>query len=79
MRESWQDHPNFQIVTNDFMSTFEQKKAVLVAIITQYVDVTGYQLQRKANLQSNEILMYLRRKQKLRERRKEKFERKSSG
>jgi len=61
------------------MSTFEQKKAVLVAIITQYVDVTGYQLQRKANLQSNEILMYLRRKQKLRERRKEKVERKSSG
>jgi len=79
LRESWQDHPNFQIVTNDFMSTFEQKKAVLVAIITQYVDVTGYQLQRKANLQSNEILMYLRRKQKLRERRKEKVERKSSG
>lgn len=79
MRESWQDHPNFQIVTNDFMSTFEQKKAVLVAIITQYVDVTGYQLQRKASLQSNEILMYLRRKQKLRERRKEKVERKSSG
>lgn len=79
MRESWQDHPNFQIVTNDFMSTFEQKKAVLVAIITQYVDVTGYQLQRKANLQSNEILMYLRRKQKLRERRKEKVERKNSG
>jgi len=61
------------------MSTFEQKKAVLVAIITQYVDVTGYQLQRKASLQSNEILMYLRRKQKLRERRKEKVERKSSG
>lgn len=61
------------------MSTFEQKKAVLVAIITQYVDVTGYQLQRKANLQSNEILMYLRRKQKLRERRKEKVERKNSG
>jgi hypothetical protein len=79
LRESWQDHPNFQIVTNDFMSTFEQKKAVLVAIITQYVDVTGYQLQRKGSLQSNEILMYLRRKQKLRERRKEKVERKSSG
>jgi hypothetical protein len=61
------------------MVTFDQKRTVLVAIILQYVDFTGYQLKGKASTDSNEMLMYLRRKQKLRERRKEKVERKNSG
>ena len=67
------------MVKNDFMSTFDQKKAVLVTIITSLDDVTGYQLPHKTSLQGNEFVMYLRRKQKLRERRIEKNERKNSG
>jgi hypothetical protein len=61
------------VVSNEFTTTFDQKKAVLVAIISQYMNHSGYQLQRKASLQVNEIELYLRRKEKLQQKRKMKI------
>jgi hypothetical protein len=61
------------MVSNEFMTTFDQKKAVLVALISQYMNISGYQLQRKNTLKVNEIELYLRRKEKLQQKRKMKI------
>lgn len=61
------------------MTSFDQKKAVLVAIISQQMHLHGYQLVRKNTLQPTEMQMYLLRKQKLSTRLKEKLGRKSSS
>jgi hypothetical protein len=62
LSDAWSEHPNRQMVSNEFMTTFDQKKAVLVALISQYMNISGYQLQRKNTLKVNEIELYLRRK-----------------